>query len=185
MKDQVLPNLLAIIADARQNMFQRIRSFYHTDVDYAGTLLQIKESLTDETWGKGRFFDWRNDMIYMCVNGACQKIVNPKIVQMFIDEHCNYDLSTCAQVEAWIVYHEYYAAEVAELAVIKNRDKKIAWKKRKKFRFGHLNVHYLMGLFGLTSNFNDSMSTTLPMIHHKFDQAIAWSKENHYFLNSN
>lgn len=43
--------------------------------------------------------------------------------------------------------------------------------------YGNTEAHYLLGMVGLTFNFNDDPFTTFEMVQEKFNQAIALAKE--------
>lgn len=59
---------------------------------------------------------------------------------------------------------------------------KYIWENRSDWirtdsQYGSREVHYLLGMVGLTAAFNDHQKTTLEMIKEKFNQAIALAEE--------
>jgi hypothetical protein len=43
--------------------------------------------------------------------------------------------------------------------------------------YGSKDAHYLLGMVGLTASFNDAKTTTLAMVHQKFDEAIELARQ--------
>jgi hypothetical protein len=72
------------------------------------------------------------------------------------------------------------------LSVWKNRPD---WVKKERFfnsiSYGFVNLHFLMGMFGITVDFNDNSNTTLDMLKDKLSEAAKWAEENEEFLQDN
>ena len=65
------------------------------------TILAIRDSLTEENWNKGSYFNVKKNNFCMCAHGAAQRFVNPKvksIVEKFPAEHTDIKLANQAKL---------------------------------------------------------------------------------------
>lgn len=56
-------------------------------------------------------------------------------------------------------------------------DQRPDWVSKTNPDYGSFDAHYLLGMVGLTANFNDDPKTTLEMIREKFRQAIVLAED--------
>lgn len=159
---------------------------------YAEQLRQIRDSLTIENWIKGSYFSNKNDTVCMCVHGAAQALVNPQVKKVFKEDNLDNIVSRVepdAHVGAALVEAKKAVADS------KYQDLLTVWKSRPAYlkaermhngvSNGFVNLHYLMGMFGITTSFNDSPYTTLEMLKDKLSEAAKWAEENEEFLRNN
>lgn len=181
---------------------------------YTNQILEVKKILTSG-WTKKRYFQAENDKICCCVHGAGQKICNPRVTQIFKYFQTTALVVTSAAraavAAARAAAEAARAAEEAAVAMVmveaasaaacspalgsaeasgqaklekiwKNRP---GWVSKTDPTHGNLNLHYLMGMFGITTSFNDCRNTSLDMMLDKLDECAAWTTENELFLVSN
>lgn len=168
---------------------------------YADQLRQVRDSLTKDNWWKGAYFLWvDNDRVCMCVHAAAQRIVNPEVRKVFASRIQNTKELVCRAVE--VVSPASSQTSAAETEVLKHgstgyniklKDKILheVWQNRPsdvrkpQEGYGDMNLHWLMGMFGITVAFNDSQSTTLDMIKDRLSDAADWAEKNETFLRNN
>jgi hypothetical protein len=146
-------------------------------INYADQLRQVRDSLTNENWLKGSYFSIRNNQTCFCVHGAAQFIVNPEVKKgKRVDvagapeaDTASYFLEKKDLFGGWLSRPDHVRRERVCVGV----------------NNGSLNLHWLMGMFGITASFNDSPSTTLEMLKDKLTEAAKWAEENEEFLNNN
>lgn len=167
---------------------------------YAEQLINIHNSLTEESWLQGAFFCKSGDTLCMCAHGAAQAITNPqvqKVLETNSDVASQLSALTAHKIEN-VVKLASFAADSASLAVFacaykkNNFDLYKVWKTRPDWvkmnqvwenkNYGNISIHWLMGMFGITPQFNDSSSTTLKMIKDKILDAVKWAERNETFL---
>jgi hypothetical protein len=155
---------------------------------YYELLREVRDSLTKENWVKGYYFDIKNNIVYMSIHGAAQRLVNPQVRKalednnIFAARRCAIDASPAAAVNAAV-------------AILNNNHILSIWKNRPNWvkedyiydnkNYGNLNLHYLVGMFGLTKEFESKESTTLDMIQERLSETAIWAEENEEFLMSN
>lgn len=122
-------------------------------------LLTAKLRLTLTTWIKNAWRTWIADQCYMCAHAAVSDPPN--------DPFRRQSLGHWRQVRN--------AQELGFLAVRKFSFKE-AWNQR-PLNNPDMDIHYLLGMVGLTIKFNDDDITTLAMVHAKFDKAIELALE--------
>lgn len=143
-------------------------------------LIEAMNSLTPENWRKGAYFqrEGNSSDICMCAHGAAQAVVNPV---------CKLAVHSLNDVAA---NRAVYSAENASLVAAKIKASKSSpeiWSNRPDWvkqdcvsngqNYGNFDIHYLMGMVGLTTVFNDATNTTLEMVKEKFQQAIELATE--------
>lgn len=138
-------------------------------------LVDADEYLTKDNWIKGNYFAIFGDEIVgtklcMCPHGAVQAQVNPK-VQEAVAEFFNPLLADMAYSEI-VESVRTQCASVAYDAL-----KFPSWNKRPSAgsldsKYGSYDAHFILGMVGLTTLFNDADSTTFQMVKDKFQEAI-------------
>jgi hypothetical protein len=154
---------------------------------YHKLLREVRDSLTAENWDKKCLnFSTRNNNLYgMSAHGAAQRLVNLEVKKALEKNNV-----THAKL---ITNSALTAARVGKDNISKNdKDHFSVWKNRPDWvkyyiweGYGNLNLHYLMGMFGLTWGFEIQDSTTLDMIQEKLSEAAMWAEENEEFLVKN
>lgn len=182
---------------------------------------KLRDSLTPESWQKGNYFGVNiNDNICMCVHGAGQVLVNPKLrdilktnddsISMFgmndSTEVAQEASDKASQADNAIHDKPLGAAQEARNKVAKWADRLIAtrsytpahaanigyggntallkvwngrpWYVKCNDDTGNLELHYLLGMFGITATFNDAEGTTLEMLHERLNVAADWAEAN-------
>lgn len=147
----------------------------------ASTLETARDSLTPENWRKGSHFVFEDEKLCMCAHGAIQKLVNP-ICRKFFPETKRVDAGDFFARTLPRAPKTGHAARTAWCEYPPNMSKKTIWDKRPfwvqdETIFGNLDAHFLLGMVGLTTGFNDASATTLDMVKRKFDEAIALARE--------
>lgn len=141
-------------------------------------MMATRDSLTEENWRKGKYFSEENGKLCMCVHGAGQVQVNPKVIQALnANDKDRYAFVAVATLDA------IPSAAVAHFSKNNSTDLLSVWNNRPSwvsndYGYGVKDLHFLFGMFGLTSAFNDAKETTLDMIKAKINEAIAWAEEN-------
>lgn len=137
-------------------------------------LEQAKNSLTPETWGKEGYFFIQNNNLRMCAHGAIQALVNP-VCRVVLDK--NRAAAHPATAIARAVADAVRAALARRMAT-QSKSLKEIWNDCPDWvKNADTNIHYLLGMVGLTIAFNDDPNTTLEMVHQKFDEAIKLAQE--------
>jgi hypothetical protein len=136
-------------------------------------LITARDSLTPETWIKGNYFKQKENTLCMCAHGAVQKVVNPV---------CKKAASAAGTVPVAVAD----AGAGSALAIKQYKDPLQAWNARPDYvrqdliynniNYGSRDLHYLLGMVGLTITFNDDPNTTLEMVKNKFNEAIELAK---------
>lgn len=167
---------------------------------YAEQLSQVRDSLTLDNWNKGSYFSNKNNILCMCVHGAGQALVNPevkkalennKVVAALVASDLSVDASLAGERAAGRA-----SASVASAVAVETNNKLLElwsnrpdWIKQERIynsiSYGFVNLHYLMGMFGITASFNDSPNTTLDMLKDKLSEAANWAEANEEFLKNN
>jgi hypothetical protein len=160
---------------------------------YHELLREVRDSLTKENWDKCcHLFSIKNNNLCMSVHGAAQRLVNPQVAkalnikgtpnQQDIALFLLPSLIATAARAGSVDVHDHPAAPIPIF------DYFFAWKNRLnwiKENYYNINLHYLMGMFGLTYDFEKQESTTLDMIQEKLSEAAMWAEENEEFLVKN
>jgi hypothetical protein len=127
-------------------------------------LITARDSLTPETWIKKAYFKQKENTLCMCAHGAVQKVVNPACKKA----------ANAAGADAGAFAIEQYKDP---LKVWNNRPDYVRQDKTyDNINYGNRDLHYLLGMVGLTVSFNDHPDTTLEMVKAKFDEAIQLAK---------
>lgn len=155
---------------------------------YAEQLRAVRDSLTKENWNQGSWFTRKNNTICMCVHGAAQAIVNPQVRTALDNDYYQSANYAKGHVTETIAIMSHYINTTS-------KDLFSLWKNRPDFvkreiiyneiSYGFVNLHYLMRMFGISLDFNDSKNTTLDMIKDKLSEAAKWAEENEEFLQNN
>jgi hypothetical protein len=134
-------------------------------------LITARDSLTPETWIKRAYFKQKETNICMCAHGAVQRVVNPA---------CKEAVSADGAAAGG-------AASSGAGAIKLYKDPLKAWNARHDWirqdriyngvNYGKRDLHYLLGMVGLTTAFNDDPNTTLEMVKAKFNEAIELAKQ--------
>lgn len=124
-------------------------------------LILIKGSLTKETWTRGSYF----------TPNYSGNVLSPNYIGLLNNAARNCDPGARAQ----------HASELRKKLTGSDKtgtfeDIFSLWKSRDADDYQN-NIHYLMGLFGLSIALNDHCDTTLDMIHQRLDQVIMFAKE--------
>lgn len=138
----------------------------------ADMLTEARNSLTPVTWKKGSYFKKVNDTLCMCAHGAVQAVVNPV---------CKNSL-TSNQAIGHAIPVAWSNDGLRNVEAHRFLSKQDIWNNRsllvtKKIPEGNGEAHYLLGMVGLTINFNDAKDTTFEMVKAKFDEAIALANQ--------
>jgi hypothetical protein len=160
---------------------------------YHELLREVRDSLTPENWDKNCYYlSNKNNNLYMSVHGAAQRLVNPEVIKALGNDIFPADHRVVAAAAA--VGPGAVAATTPRVTILNNNHLSI-WKNRPNWvkedyifnnkNYGNLNLHFLMGMFGLTYNFECQESTTLDMIQEKLSEAAMWAEENEEFLTKN
>ncbi len=156
---------------------------------YHERVREIRKLLTPETWGKNSYFTFRGGRICHCVHGAGQLVINPAVKSTLSGITLYEEVDARReQVESAISLCGYVAHRATDAfdcihSVSGNDDLRRVWAGRARRDSDEL--HYLLGMFGLTAAFNDSAHTTLEMVWEKLDQCAVWAEENADFLRNN
>jgi hypothetical protein len=143
--------------------------------DIISQLEAARDSLTPETWTKGTYFDRRtlepsNHITCFCAHGALHLQVNPDLKKAYLNNESTQQLRRMMRGDPIkIASSAYYRLDPLDLLSIDQCRE--VWLCRRGEE-----AHYLLGMVGLTANFNDRVSTTLDMVKTKFDEAIALAK---------
>ena len=148
------------------------------DIAHNSPLVQalraMKVDLTPETYIKGEYFAKYNDRICFCLHGAAQKQINSDI-QLILEQYKNNPSRAASRArensrgegaafngkQAILLHKEDFSYQQLW-------DNKPKWVKEEG-----VELHYLLGMVGATTRWNDLASTTLEMVHAKIDEAIA------------
>ncbi len=134
----------------------------------AETLTEARNSLTPLNWRKGSYFKQENDTLCMCAHGAVQALVNPVCRERLLQSDIG-GAEASARADAG-------ASAGASASAGVNWTNRHDWVKKDHIRnnknYGNLEVHYLLGMVGLTTAFNDSPNTIYEMVIEKFNEAI-------------
>lgn len=129
--------------------------------------------LTRQNWRKKSFFAVKNDEICMCAHGAVRAVVSPKI-QSILDKSISRETKRSA-ASFYIESNSVYSA------IFKGSDERLYSKPHNKLSLAHctpdMRPHFVLGLVGLTVQFNDYKDTTFEMIQSKFREAIELAKQ--------
>lgn len=141
--------------------------------------------LTSETWIKGTLFDEKGGALCMCAHGAMQLECNPSIKRLDV-------ISTCVRSGditrlGWLLPDDLIEPSTGEsydsissssfAGAFAESQRSQAWENRPSWvrgahpKHGNMEAHYLLGMVGLTSFFNDDPKTTLEQVLEKFEQA--------------
>lgn len=52
------------------------------------------------------------------------------------------------------------------------------WVREASKNYGSTELHYLLGMFGVTADFNDAPDTTLEALHARLNEAAAWAESH-------
>lgn len=149
-------------------------------------LKAVKKKLTKKTWTKRNYFAEKNKTLCMCVHGAGQSEVNPEVKKVLSLSGAAFPVNIRAGAAAACAATAPFARGAVLAAVLAsgsllgakniNWNSRPSWVKKDFFldgkNYGNLDLHYLMGMVGLTTEFNDNEKTILPMIKVKLDKAI-------------
>ena len=159
-------------------------------------LHQLNQNLNRSNWRKGSYFqvatsDSSNpDTLCMCIHGAAASVCNPRVkglLELYKD-----DVKLAAEPAAApaavaaagsAARSGAGAAEAAaEAKIQKGKTPQEVWNNRPDWvkrdyirdgrNYGNLNLHFLLGMVGATTTWNDDPNTTLEMVHAKIDEAI-------------
>lgn len=147
-------------------------------------LLAARDSLSPSNWRKGHYFRTENNILCMCAHGALQAQVNP-VCKSKIDN------SKSAPADAAVVTAVVAAVVAVVTSAVVGEDPSLSlkeiWDKRSEYvkndriydslNYGNGEAHYLLGMVGLTTTFNDAKDTTFEMLIAKFDEAIALANQ--------
>lgn len=152
----------------------------------------LKHLLKEDVWTQKTFFYNKNGKLCMCPHGAAQVVSNPRVKEVYKDyqEHITnknswqhrrkvWDfislLNQCKRLDVGCAASDGHRYLNGSLSKWRNQSD---WIKSttSTLGYGNLEVHYILGMVGLTVEFNDSSSTTFPMIQQKIDQAIVLAK---------
>lgn len=151
----------------------------------AQDLTNAMNRLTPETWRKGNYFKSENNTLCMCAHGALQAEVNPQVRKVIN----NADVRGASEAAAAAVVAAATAVPAAVADRFRNNDStlKEIWNNRPDYikqeriyngvSYGFLEAHYILGLVGCTTTFNDAKSTTLEMVQAKYLKAIVLATE--------
>jgi hypothetical protein len=149
----------------------------NTNSQIVQDLIAARDSLTLETWIKGDYFKQKENTLCMCAHGAVQRVVNPV---------CKAAFNVWDASDADVPVFGGAVAGAGVAAIDRYNDPLQAWNDRpdrirqdfifKDKNYGNKELHYLLGMVGLTAYFNDDPNTTLEMVKAKFDEAIALAK---------
>lgn len=169
---------------------------------YAEQVRAVKSFLLTHGWIKGTYFRAESEKVCACAHGAAQVVSNPCVSRILAD---SYHAPGPAAARATAVAAHACAAEAADLArvagvpaagVLAARDAERAidacahtttgallscWANRgdwirESHDYGNLDLHYLLGLFGITATYNDAKDTTLGKLVAKLDECAAWAE---------
>jgi hypothetical protein len=147
-------------------------------------LIAARDSLTSENWSQGSYFkpDEQGSKVCMCAHGAVQRVVNPECKKALTI----YDMMAAMHATDYISTDASDASDSAFSSRIKGYKLNIVWNDRQLWvrenflhqgkNYGNKELHYLLGMVGLTVHFNDHPDTTLEMVKNKFDEAIELAK---------
>lgn len=154
-------------------------------------LEEISASLTEETWDTRKtgyyFVLGSNDKLCFCAHGAVQFVTDPVIKELHASNPNRTNLPTP------LLKGEYSSGRMpstlpASAAFYADKhcrgyhNKKTVWDNRPTWvrdndLHGNQDVSFLLGMVGLTIDYNDHPSTRLSDIKEKFRQAIALARE--------
>lgn len=174
-------------------------------VTFAEQILQVKE-IVQKKWHKGSYFSVRGDDICCCVHGAVQIVCNP-MVREVIENYTRTDrpptpAEKAARADAAVVVAAGEAparawsraadglARAGTSRAERDKILRKVWQDRESWICqpgprGSLELHYLLGMFGIWLSFNDAHTTTLDMLLGRLDECMEWARENEEFLRSN
>ncbi len=159
---------------------------------YSEPVRQVKDIL-GQGRSKGRYFRANAGKINCCVHGAAQRVCNSQVTAVFTGMK-----TWAAKVqEAWSPATAQFAGaavdtncdRVAAIAVTTETEESLmaAWRWRPDWvRVGlsNLNLHYLLGMFGITPDFNDDPDTTLEEMLQRLERCAVWAEQHEEFLQS-
>lgn len=152
---------------------------------YADQIRKISEMLTEETWNKGNYFAINNDKLCMCVHGAGQSLVNPQVKLVLGGSNITLLLMAARASAAGAASTAAGTpANISQIWKIRGNIIKNNYVINNK-DYGNFNLHYLMGMFGITASFQDSKDITLMMLKDKLQECAEWAEQNQEFLQNN
>lgn len=139
-------------------------------------LTAARDSLTEETWFRGEYFGFYQGRLCYCAHGAVQLQTNQDLLNRLMK------LGPASVKVARDLATIMRAATAASVPELKNQvnhpDPMMVWRNRPDWisrtqeNRGSAEAHYLLGMVGLTSAFNDQHTTSISMVANRFTQAI-------------
>jgi|SRR6185436_16546805 len=146
-------------------------------------LIEASNLLSEDTWYQGSFFNtrWQEDtectVLCYCAHGAVQAVGNEKVAEILSSPIC---IEIAVTSDAQDVAGDTRARDAWRLGAqntLFGLSVQDNWNSRPFFcNDPTMAAHYVLGMVGLTSVFNDLGSTTFQMIKQKFTLAIETAK---------
>ncbi len=157
-------------------------------MNYTDQLQEIKKIISSGRWIKEAYFKAHNDLVCCCIHGAGEIVSNPKIKSalMSLPESGICNEAPMMAKEAGKLACGRFAARAGAYHGEQTLD--LTWKNRPdwvKDKSRNQSLHFLLGMFGLTAEFNDHQDTTIQMVLNKLDECITWTAKNEKFLQEN
>ena len=142
----------------------------------ASDLRTASDKLTESNWHKGAYFKANGNEVCMCVHGAVQSVVNPRVARILGSHGATTDAEASFAAASGGLHVAASSAAAATYAVAASGIGPVDLECAKGLylarRDWQIPAHFVMGLVGLTTEFNDAPNTTLPMVKEKLSQAI-------------
>lgn len=136
-------------------------------------------------WGKDHYFHSDGSVLCCCVHGAAQVVSNPVVTDLWNAalEGGKLRHEATARAASGASSGAYTAAARALLEPSNNYC--LTWQKREEWLRLRFNLHYLLGMFGITARFNDERWITLQDVLSRLEECAAWAADHEEFLRNN
>ena len=146
-------------------------------------LTEARDSLTPENWSKGEdYFVVLNNRICMCSHGVVQLATKSSVREAFdkISNNKRRRIRSIKTIEDAVNRNAASVASAGAYSLAKYDNIYDAWENKPWWipKDNSLEewCHYVLGMVGLTTMFNDNENTTFDMVIEKFNQAIEAAK---------
>lgn len=144
-------------------------------------LRKMISSLTEETYSKESYFKERDGKIINCPHGLAQIFVNPKVARALTSDDSREIILAVANDHATpsaaVAFKamKMSLADAPRLTLFNNRPEYV---KQFFFNCGELSIHWLLGLFGITSRWNSHEDTKFVEVKERLNLALEFAVEN-------
>lgn len=145
---------------------------------YAEKVRAVKSFLLTHGWTQGKYFRVKGEKVCACAHGAAQTVSNPRVNAIVRDSKRAKDASFVAAFTRISSADAADAAVAARGALLSCWASREEWIRKDHAGCGNFNLHYLLGLFGITADYNDDKETALEDLIVKLDECSAWAAQH-------